>query len=754
VGPTAQATVAEGNAPAVLNANDLGQLLIRTNSITGVQLQQRNAVVADPRIRGLRSYQYQMYGDNGLFFPARLDLDTPITRFDPASVRDVIIVKGPYSVLYGPALATIDVATLDSPRFDRFEAHGRTGLSYQTNGARWNELQSVWAGGPDWGMRVTYNGLQGNDYTAGNGQTIASSYLSQNVNWAFGLNLTPNSTLEIKGVRNYQQNVEYPGLYFDIGTQNTEAYVARYILRDQGAFDRLVLETWYNTTTGTGNTLSGAKQAFVQDLLAISFNPQAFNQQAFDLFRSYPILNIQQAVIANGTIPGAQPLNLFRDLSTSQFATSSLGYRAFAEWGNLDTGRLILGTDARITGQGLQEYIRIEQISGRNLNTGAPIQPGQPALFTQNQGIPNSNSVNPGLFMNGDLPVTDRLTFRSGGRMDWVRTSTHNRTITGNIDLFGSPGPPNPNRFQVNPLDYSSNPADPNTTRNFYLLAGFLQSEYKFTDHLTGVASVGHAQRAPTLTELYATGPFIGVLQQGTSRLIGDPHLSPEKLTQFDVGLQGDFGRLKGGVNGFYGWIHDYITFDQNKGGPGLTQVVFTNTDLATLAGGELYGLADFTDWLTGFGTLTYVQGIDQTHNRSPRAPNIASSRRTNPATGQYAAATEPLPQIPPLDSRIGLRFHNPEPNRRWQLEFSARIVTAQNSVATSLSELPTNGFTIFTVRGYWQVNDQVLLTAGVENFGNRFYREHLDPISGNILGVNPLFRPGTNFYFGSQVTY
>ena len=47
-----------------------------------------------------------------------------------------------------------------------------------------------------------------------------------------------------------------------------------------------------------------------------------------------------------------------------------------------------------------------------------------------------------------------------------------------------------------------------------------------------------------------------------------------------------------------------------------------------------------------------------------------------------------------------------------------------------------------------------VLLTAGVENFGDKLYREHLDPISGNLIGVGPLFRPGTNFYFASQLTY
>ena len=62
--------------------------------------------------------------------------------------------------------------------------------------------------------------------------------------------------------------------------------------------------------------------------------------------------------------------------------------------------------------------------------------------------------------------------------------------------------------------------------------------------------------------------------------------------------------------------------------------------------------------------------------------------------------------------------------------------------------------FTVVDLRSYWQVNDKWLLSAGVENVGDRAYREHLDPISGNLLGVDPLFRPGANFYFASQFTY
>ena len=74
--------------------------------------------------------------------------------------------------------------------------------------------------------------------------------------------------------------------------------------------------------------------------------------------------------------------------------------------------------------------------------------------------------------------------------------------------------------------------------------------------------------------------------------------------------------------------------------------------------------------------------------------------------------------------------------------------------MASSLGELPTAGFTVFDIRTYWQVNKTWLVSAGVENLGDINYRSHLDPISGNILGVDPLFRPGTNYYFASQFMY
>lgn len=762
-----------GVAGASQNASTAADLLSRSTASTGVEVQRRNAVVSDPRIRGLQNRQYTTTADGGLFVPARLDLDTPLSRFDPGSVRQIAAVKGPYSAVSGPGLAHLDLTTLGSPRYENgFEWHGRTAGGYQTNGNRWDLLQSVDGGDALWGFRATYNNQTGNDYRAGDGTRVPASFTVNNFNFAVGLNLTDKSTIELHGLSAVQNNLEFPGLYFDVRQSNTDAYSLRYTLDDQGIFDRLTLDVWYNSTATSGDTRQGAKQAFVQKLLGVSFNPVfgfpgtpgTINPTVGfgGLAGSRPPTAAEQVLIDR-----AGPLNLFRDDSTTRFASRSLGYRLATNWGPKDDPYLTLGTDLNALGQGLQENIAITQLTGTSIANGLPIGASGQSLLTQNQTIPESNQVNPGIFLQARAPLTARWTVRGGGRADWVHSSANSRLITGNFSLFGFPNSPiggpqgvlvpgvgavGPN--SLDPLVYSANTRDPNLSRNDLLLAGFLSSEYKLDDNWTAVAAFGHAQRAPTLTELYAAGPFIGVLQQGTSRLVGDPNLHAEHLTQIDVGLRAEYDYLTVGANAFYGWINNYITYDANRLSPGLTQVVFTNTDLATLAGTEMFAQADLTDWLTPFGTLAYVQGVDQSASDRRRSASLDSSRRDDPLVLRRKGDSEPLPQMPPLESRVGFRVHAPGRAPRWQVEFNARMVSGQTLVATSLDERATPGFTVFNVRGFVRLTDNLLLAAGVDNLGDRTYREHLDPISGNLLGSGALLRPGTNFFFNAQVTY
>ena len=186
------------------------------------------------------------------------------------------------------------------------------------------------------------------------------------------------------------------------------------------------------------------------------------------------------------------------------------------------------------------------------------------------------------------------------------------------------------------------------------------------------------------------------------------------------------------------------------------TGAVFTpvNTPLATLSGFETYAEYDCNKCITSFATMSFVEGRD--HSRSEGGQDFF-----NPATAMFfhdpnaprgilpGSDEEPLPSIPPLEARVGFRVHEPVEWPRYGAEFAARIVDNQDRIARSLGEVATSGFTTYDVRGFWRACEHLTLISGVENFTDKFYREHLDYRTGR--GV---FQPGINFSFVAEFTH
>ncbi len=126
---------------------DAGSLLGKSPSILGVGVQRRTPIVSDPRIRGSRVGQLAASGSYWL--PARIDLDTILSKIDSRIIDDIVVIKGPYSVRYGPGFDFIDVQMLQSPRYETgFQSHASTSVDYQVNGQQWYGRQSIWGGVP------------------------------------------------------------------------------------------------------------------------------------------------------------------------------------------------------------------------------------------------------------------------------------------------------------------------------------------------------------------------------------------------------------------------------------------------------------------------------------------------------------------------------------------------------------------------------------------------------------------------------
>jgi iron complex outermembrane receptor protein len=652
--------------------SDTGNLIGKTLSTRGVTSQQRTPIVTDTRIRGERVGQVLAAGS--FWTPVRMDLDTMMNKIDSRLIESLIVIKGPYSPRYGPGFGFVDIELISSPRYaGGYETHGSTSIDYQSNGQQVYGRQTVIGGAENWGYRITYGNRTGNDYQTGDGSEIPASYQSQDWNVALGWDLTEDSSLEFNYLRLDQNDVEFPGLVFDINYLETDGYELKYIHEAPEFADEFHSEVWYNRTRFDGDTLSESKNRFMPQLQTTLFAP-----------------------------PGEQ------GFAITDGDGSSFGYRSEAVYGNPGVDHLAVGTDLIHLRQGLND---IEPLLPANDN---------------NFPLPDSQSTDIGFYLERIMPVNDWWQINTGARVDLIRTTSAD-FVPGVETLLSD--------IQGSELD-----------QTFTLWSTYLNNEIYLTEGWKGEVGFGYGQRPPTLTELYVESAFIGSLQRGFTFLNGDAQLNPEQSKQIDLGLHADYERTKVGVNWFYAWIHDYITYDlttpADPDGGLINGAAFVNTDLAVLSGIEAYGRRDVTDRFATFATLSYLQGTDLSREQAARG-------WPNPRSSVAGVSTEPLAAIPPLESRVGFLFHDPLPTETWGFESSVRMVARQTRIAATLQEIETPGFATIDLRGYRKFGDHLLTTAGVENLTDRYYREHLDYRTG--LGV---YRPGVNFYIGAEFTY
>ncbi len=90
------------------------------------------------------------------------------------------------------------------------------------------------------------------------------------------------------------------------------------------------------------------------------------------------------------------------------------------------------------------------------------------------------------------------------------------------------------------------------------LYSFFLSNKVDLDENWNCKFGFGQAQRPPSLTERYADGEFLSVIQSGFSRVIGSPTLAPERLWQIDCGLNANYDKFAAVLSGFYSWDFEF----------------------------------------------------------------------------------------------------------------------------------------------------------------------------------------------------
>lgn len=296
---------------------------------------------------------------------------------------------------------------------------------------------------------------------------------------------------------------------------------------------------------------------------------------------------------------------------------------------------------------------------------------------------------NAGLFAEGTWTFAERERLVSGARIDWAHARGY--TLTS-----GDGG-------GMTSMDMSMGDASDtvSVSRSKTLASGFARWERDLeASPATLYAGIGHVERFPDYWELFGGNV--------TSSLPAFQSLRSERTTQLDVGLHYGAGNLKAWASLYAGHVSDFILI--HYAASTMDTSYASNVD-ATTAGGEAGVEYAIGGWKLD-ASLAYAWGRDDTEHR-------------------------PLPQLPPLETRLGLTYDAGD----WSIGMLLRAATAQHRIAIGEGNIvgkdlgSTGGFGVFSLNGGYRLTKNLVLTAGIDNVFNKIYAEHVNAVNEGLTG-------------------
>jgi len=321
--------------------------------------------------------------------------------------------------------------------------------------------------------------------------------------------------------------------------------------------------------------------------------------------------------------------------------------------------------------------------------------------------VPNSKYRSLGIFAQDEFKLfDDRLSTTLGLRYDFINITAEKTlnpvyTITNGVL---NTNPPNQNVLwdstDTNNSSYSAN-------------LGLIYSLFSSLDLTLGL---GSSFRSPSLEERFQ------YIDQGIVVRVGNPELKPEKGQSVDFGIRYYSDNLKIISSFFYSHFHDLVVEIPGMY-EGRNALIKTNIGEARIYGFDFSADHNFWRDYIFYTTASYVKGDDIT------------------ADGN-------LPEIPPLNGRIGLKLSFLE---YMQTDVSSTIFAEQNDVAEG--EITTPGYAIFNLfLNTVPIKLSSLsfrIYSGVENIFDKAYQNHLSTTRGSIT-----IEPGRNIFLKLAVDF
>ncbi|WP_232315168.1 TonB-dependent hemoglobin/transferrin/lactoferrin family receptor [Picosynechococcus sp. PCC 7003] len=402
----------------------------------------------------------------------------------------------------------------------------------------------------------------------------------------------------------------------------------------------------------------------------------------------------------------------FRNLSntfTDELFGGEVQLQSNFRWGNIDN-RLTYGFDLSKTNNertrdGLET--RFDAAGNVTLTTNQVGSDNFPV-----KDFPDSETTRFGIYLQNEMALSDTFTLLPGLRYDTYRLDT---TID---ELYQRNSP------DAEATDFSDSAFSPNL--------GFV---WQTSPEIALVGRYARGFRSPLYSEINAgftnlTSPFFRY------KTLSNPNLKPETSDTFELGIRGDFPRGNFSVTGFYSYYENFIETFASAGvefidnGPPVNLFQSQNVGAARTYGVELAGEYRFSDQPHGFSVIGSL-GL---------------------TVGDDLEDDEPLESVEPLKAVLGLRYRGQED--RWGTDLIATLVGEPrlrgDRPAGSYSP---EGYAVVDLLGYYNINPNLKLNAGIFNLFNNQYFLYSDvrPLlnSPEPVDIDRFAQPGVSLRAG-----
>ena len=243
-------------------------------------------------------------------------------------------------------------------------------------------------------------------------------------------------------------------------------------------------------------------------------------------------------------------------------------------------------------------------------------------------------------------------------------------------------------------------------------------------DKLTLAVSLAHAARNPALEEMYFRGPHPG----NFAFEIGNPQLESETALGFDVSLRFRDRRFSGEVTYFRNRIDNYIFRNP------ISEEDFDERFGHGAEGSEGHDEFPIVEYVAADSLL---QGVEA-HADVQVSSRLIAEAGFDLVRGELRATRAPLPRIPPIRVRGGLRYHS------GAFQAGGEVVATAKQDRVFGEETPTDGHNLvklFAAYSFGSGQAVHTVTARLDNATNELYRNHLSLIKDFVPEMGRNFK-------------